>query len=273
MPITLCHTLIFFFELEFSSMKNFHKVIASLAVMLFSTNAFAARIVASSDEWLFTNRGFSEAGVASTTNFATNLATYLKGSAGAGNFLIYSDSLGLTNNSQFMNVLTAAGHNVTFVQSTSALPTLSGYDGVFVSGLQGGATSGTLTNYVNSGGGVFVAAGNGFNPGVEAGRWNGFLGNFGLSFENTYNGLQGVFSTSTSNHSLFNGVTGLYVDNGNNINIVSNNPLASVILRNGNSGLIGVYDSNGGTSVPEPTTVVLLGSAMFGVIRKKRREA
>jgi hypothetical protein len=251
-------------------MKVFSKVVSGLAILLISSQAYASRIVAIHDEWTFTEKGFNDAGAASTGAFAQNLATYLKGSSGAGNFLIYSDSLGLTNNSTFMSVLSASGHNVTFVQSTNALPSLSGYDGVFLSGNEGTASSAALTSYVNNGGGVFVAAGNGFQPGAEANRWNGFLNNFGLSFENVYNGLQGVFSTAGSNHSLFNGVSQLYFDNGNNVNIYASNPSSSVILQSGNFGLIGVYDSGSGTSVPEPGTVVLLGSAMFGILRKRR---
>ena len=252
-------------------MKGLHKFVASLAVLFLSSQASAGTIVAVHDEWAFTNKAFEAAGNSSTTNFALNVASYLKGSAGAGNYLVYSDSLGFDQNSKFTDALLSAGHNVTFVSSTSALPSLSGYDGIFVSGLQGGASSSELTNFVNSGKGVFVAAGNSYNPGMEAGRWNPFLSNFGLTFDNVYNGLQGVFSTAGSSSSLFNGVSNLYFDNGNNVNLIAGNPNSSIVMNAGGKGLIGVYNSGGGAAVPEPATLALLGSAICGAVTRRKK--
>lgn len=252
-------------------MKNIRKILATLGLVLFfSTPAFAGRIVAFHDEWALSNLGFTQAGGANGSTFAQNLATYLKGGAGAGNFLIYSDNNAF--DTAFQNALTAAGHTVTFLLSTNPLPAdLSPYSGIFLSGLPGNANSTTLTNYVNSGKGVYVAAGNSYIPDVEANRWNAFLQNFGLAFSTTYNGIQGVFSVASSSP-IFTGVSQLYHDNGNDVGLYASSPYSSIVLYGpGSQGIAGVYDSS--APVPEPATMTLLGLAALGSARRKRKLA
>lgn len=251
------------------------------AIVSFATNAFATGtgyIYADHDEWRVSDRAVERAGAANISNFALNLASALKGSSGAGNFLVYSDN-DISFGSAFTNALSSAGHTITQLSSAlQTLPTdLSSYDGIFLSGSQGNASSSTLTNFVNAGKGVAVFAGNSYIPDVEANRWNPFLSNFGLSFANIYNGIQGVFSVSSSN-SLFNGVTQLYHDNGNNvIKLTPGNALSSIILSSDTGGLAGIYNgrssgNNGGgnAAVPEPSTIILLSAAGFGAIRRKK---
>jgi hypothetical protein len=251
-------------------MKNLKLLFQIFFFLIISTqSAFAARIVVSSDEWLTSNTGFAIQGMANGTTFAQNLAAFLKGTAGAGNFLIYTDSFGLAE-SNFQTALTSVGNTVSFLLSTNALPAdLSPYDGIFLSGLTGTATSTVLTEYANANNGVFISAGNGFTPNVEANRWNAFLNNFGLTLSTTYNGIQGNVAVA-GGHPIFAGVSQLYFDNGNNVSIVNSNPLASVVLTGmGGEGLIGVYDT---AAVPEPATLALLSVALFGAARRKRAQ-
>jgi hypothetical protein len=68
-------------------MKNIKLIFQIFFFLLISANAaLAARVVVSSDEWLTSNTGFANQGIANGTSFAQNLASFLKGSAGAGNF-------------------------------------------------------------------------------------------------------------------------------------------------------------------------------------------
>lgn len=261
------------------------KSLLAAAIISFTTNAFAigtGYIYADHDEWRVSDRATERAGSSNISNFALNLASALKGNTGTGRFLVYSDN-DISFGNTFTSSLTSAGHSITQLNSSlDTLPTdLNSYDGIFLSGSQGSASSESLTNFVNSGKGVAVFAGNSYIPNVEANRWNSFLSNFGLSFDNIYNGVQGVFSVSSSN-SLYNGVSQLYHDNGNNvIKLSPENAYASIVLNGINGGLAGIYNGRnsnnggggGGTAVPEPSTIVLLSAAALGSISRKRKSA
>lgn len=254
-------------------MKKITLTLSLLLYSLVSRDAHAARVVAYSDEWLVSNTGYTNAGGTNAQTFALNLATFLKGGAGAGNFLIYSDSFGLTESS-FLTTLTSAGHTVTTINSSgSLLPAdLSAFDGIFLSGSTGNATAATLTNYVNADNGVFIAAGNSYFPNVEANRWNTFLANFGLGYVNTYNGIQGNVSISNT-HQIFNGVSQLYYDNGNNVFLTGGVSGAALYqLSSYGDQLFGIYDS--AAPVPEPATIALISFGLLGgVARSRRRKA
>ena len=247
-------------------MKKMKLYILPLVLALFANSAFATVIV-NSDEWALSNAGMATAG-ASATTFAQNVATFLKGSAGAGNFLIYSDSAGLAGTT-FANALTSVGHTVTFVQSTGVAPAdLSVFNGIFLGGLKGSVTDAALTAYVNSGKGVYIAAGHGFTPGSEATNWNGFINNFGLTLSNDYNGTQGFPLATNGVGPIMSGVSQLHYDNGNNVSVLGGFAGASIVNFGPNQqGLIGAYSP---TAVPEPASIALLGMAVLGAARRKK---
>ena len=251
-------------------MKKIIITLSTLIISLLSTNAYAARVVAFSDEWLVSNTGYANAGGANAQTFALNLATFLRGSAGPGNFLIYSDSFGLTESS-FLNTLTSAGHSVTTVNSSlNLLPAdLSPFDGIFLSGSTGNANTATLQNYANADNGVFIAAGNSYIPGVEATRWNDFLLNYGLGFSWAYNGIQGIVPM-TNSHQIFDGVSQLYYDNGNYVFLNGVVPGASLYQFPSGEALVGIYNS---APVPEPATLALVSFALLGGVARSRRRA
>ena len=230
-------------------------------VTVLSVPAQAGRIVANNDEWTTSNVGYIVAGGVSANNFGFNLATFLAGSG--GNILVYSDLFAL-NESSFKSTLSVGGFNVTYGKASA---NLSGYNAVFLAeALPGSAID--LAAFVNGGGGVYIAAGTGY-PGAaaEAARWNPFLTSFGLQLDSVYNNFQGNVTAGNSGHALLNGVTQLYYLNGNTVSATGGNSHASIIESSSNAaGLFGVYDS----SMPEPSTYVLVGAGLFAAYLKRR---
>lgn len=238
--------------------------------------AEAGRIVLNHDEWTTSNTGFTQAG-ASATTFVQNVADFLNVGGGPGNFLAYSSDFSLTQSS-FATALTSAGHSLTVSTAiTFDLPTLQTFDAVFLAGLPGADTT-VLTDYVNVGGGVYLAGGT-FLAGTatgEANVWNPFLNNFGLAFQGgAYNAVVGNLPV-TGTHSIFSGVSSLYYAGGNTVVLFGSNPNAQIVEATaGVGGLIAVYDDTGvGEPIPEPSTWTLLaiglGAIGFAARRKQR---
>ena len=233
----------------------------------------AGRIVVNHDEWTtLPGGGFLPANQANTTQFLANLAGFLAGAPGA-NILLYSTDASLTN-ADISTALTNAGYNVTV--SSGAFSTV-GFAAVFLAGDILSATTADLVNFVNAGGGVYLAGGTGVGGGVgEAARWNPFLNTFGFQFGTVYNGIVAGGGTDPTDgaHPIFNGVTSLYYNNGSPLSLTGSTPLASIVERLNLAGavgdpLIGVYDS----TVPEPATYALIGSAFLALAVFRRRRS
>lgn len=196
------------------------------------------KIVVNHDEWTLSGTGFSQQPV-EAVRFANNLANWFA-EDGSGNFLIYSTNFGLYNN-PFINMLAAAGHSVT---ASTAVPftlaNLMAYDAVFLAGDPADNT--VLTDYVNAGGGVYIALGTGWAN--EQSMWTTFLANFGLAYGWPYNGIGGNLPSGAA-HPVLSGVQNLYYNNGNTVSLTpSAGPETQILLSYNGQGLIGVYEAN-----------------------------
>ncbi|MBE9233459.1 hypothetical protein IQ231_17735, partial [Cuspidothrix issatschenkoi LEGE 03284] len=205
--------------------------IVPLAVTVSNTNG---KIVVNSDEWTLSDAGFQRSPDAA--KFAINVAKYFVGE-GKGKFHVLSNNFGLVQSS-LEQTMTQAGHTWTKgTNITIDLPTLSKYDGIFLAGDV--VDNQVLIQYVKNGGKVYLAAGTGAGgPQQEADSWNKFLGEFGLKFAATYNGVGGNLSPNQS-HPLFVGVKSLYFHSGNSItDLKPESPLNEIIHTHNGEGVI-----------------------------------
>jgi hypothetical protein len=254
-------------------MRSFARSLVLVGVLglTFAESAHADKIVLANDEWQTSDFGFSQT-PAGSAQFALNIANFFTGGV-AGDFLVISSNFSLTGGS-FAFTLTGAGH--TLVNSSSIggftfdVATLSAYDGVFFA-LPPTVDQSVLTDYVNSGGNVYINAGTGAGGAAfEAAAWNTFLNAFGMNLASTYNGIGGNIPISSS-HAVLAGISSLYQNNGNSINLVGGNPYAQIIQSSSSGqGLYAVYDISV-VSVPEPSSVLFVTSAIAGLLTVRRR--
>ena len=230
-----------------------------LALIAAAPSVRAESIFVSNDEWMFGNCCLSSD---SDTQFATNIASWLTG--GSGKILILSNNFGLAGG-DLSALLTTDGYTVTTTTTTPA--DLSPYSAVFVGGMAVNNTA--LTNYVNSGGNVFVEAGTDGSASTDAGWWNTFLGNFGLALDAvSYNGISGNINVSAFSSqgpdgpALFTGVNTVFIDNGNNVLSTGTNPSVQIFSDRAGNGLYGAVKV---AAVPEPSSLLTLGAALLAL--------
>ena len=182
---------------------------------------------------------------ANEAKFAVNVANHIAGAN--GNLLLFRSNTDLTRDwsSVITSALGTAGFSVTVTGNFST--DYTAFDAIFTSCDFPEMTfqnNQSLYQYVQAGGGVYLAGGVGCTAGgipgapYEAAGWAAFLSNFGLGFVTTTNN----FLTSvgiTSSHPLFAGVTGLKCGNGSSILDLGGNAQYGVIQTTGFGGASG----------------------------------
>ena len=228
-----------------------------------ATAGHKGKILVAHDEWTLSDTGFGQgedaygrpARLTSAALFSRNIARWFA-SGRPGHFLIYSRNLFPTPYANaFQTTLTQAGHRVTV--STSIPFTLENvlpYDAIFLAGNPtndatrqyslGSSIGSVLTNYVNSGGSVYVAAGTSGHGESQDGAallWNPFLHTFGLEYASNYNAVEGLQPVSSC-HPLLQDIQRLYHADGNSVSKLDPfNPSTTILQPLGQDGLFATY--------------------------------
>ena len=207
------------------------------------------RIMVDNDEWTLSDAGFAREGSSNGIAYARDCARYLTGAPYGARVWINSSNFGLTgvNLSSALSIYTLTDTG-TFTPFN--LADLELYDAVFLGGNSlTFAEEEALILYVRGGGGVYIAAGTGNITGGAAGeaaQWNAVLHEFSLNMAQVQNNVDGTIPTDSVSPVL-RGVSQLYYDNGNSINVIGAN--AQILTSVNGQGLIGVF-SEPFTDVP-----------------------
>jgi hypothetical protein len=255
------------------SIKLFSAALCVAGLVSSPTLASAqGKVIASNDEWFTQTLGSTGADDRQLLKNAIDLFGLFAGSS----VLIYSDN-GFLANAGFTSFLTSQGLNPV-INSTESESNFSNYSAVFVSS---NTNVNLLTGYVNGGGNVFDIAGTGTlgSAAAEAAANNVFLNAFGLGYAPFFQGIAGNVNTSAFagqgvfGAALFHDVNSVFMNNGNDV--VYSLPVAGVtseVFSVGDHGLFGVAQV---TATPEPASLALMATGLFGLvplIRRRRRQ-
>ena len=224
----------------------------STAVLTIKDNDFNSqliRIVVANDvNTLSTSLATQSQGI-----FAVNVANFLTEGDSDKDLLLFEHFVDQNHDfsSGVESALVNAGYSITVTTDYST--PFNDYDGIFVSQSFPSIflDNADLIDFVESGGGVYLAGGRSSTATIEAAGWNTFLNHFGLGFVPIYNQIYGNI-TITSSHPIFNGVSVLGNGNGNSIINLGTNPNAEIVQSFGTQGLYAVVDvplSNADSSV------------------------
>jgi hypothetical protein len=171
--------------------------------------------------------------------FAVNVADFLTFDHATKDILMFESNPGDGARNFADNVLDALSDAGFAVAVTADYETaFDGYDAIFVAQeypAVGFLDNEALIDFVNAGGGVYLAGGVGPSAAVEAAGWNKFLNHYGLALSTTYNGFASVMITGAD--PLFHGITALKSGNGQSIVSLGTNPNAQIIQSQNGQGL------------------------------------
>jgi hypothetical protein len=203
------------------------------------------KILVTNDEWQVSDTGFQNSAAAGI--FAQNIAEWL-GTCGTrknGKFHAYSSNFSLSEPS-LAAALSQKGHTWTsgIANFAVTLENLKNYDWIFLAGPIPTFDANVFIEYVEQGGGLYIAGGTGnfSSASAEANHWNSIINHFGISYTGSYNGIRAVVPT-VSDHQIFANVPGLYQNNGNTVFLTASATQKSrILIQYNNQGMYAIFD-------------------------------